>query len=103
MPGANEALSVDKAVRDPAPVVGALVDDHDQPPAAEPRHRDRHAGIARAHDLTHVQRTDVLEVWHPVIRVIAELVEELCGDRAHHTRLGAGSDSQPVWACWRRQ
>ena len=50
MARAHQALAVDESVGDPAAVVRALVGDHDQPPAAQPRDRDPPGADPRRQD-----------------------------------------------------
>lgn len=87
---AHQPLARDETVTDPAAVVRALVlHDHD-PAALEPRYRDRSRPVARAHDPPdrHVDppglvEAQVGELRHPIVGVIAKLVDQLCAKRAH--------------------
>lgn len=74
MPGAHDALAFYEAVADEAAVVRALVVDHHERAAREPRDRDR-AGPVAGGDQPADRDVDVVDLWPPVVRVVAKLVE----------------------------
>jgi hypothetical protein len=65
--------------------VRALVGDHDDPAALQLRHRDRPGAIPGAHDPADrdVDRVDVEQLRHPVVGVVAQLLDQSCADGAH--------------------
>ena len=101
VPGANQAISIDKSVGNPPAVVRAFVANHDEPPAAEPRDTDPLGALARRDDLAGLDATreHVADLRHPIIGVIAELVMQPCGERAHPPTLRPGSDRRMMRAC----
>lgn len=92
MASADELLALDVAVADPAAVVRALVGDDDQ--LAGPQACDRHrAGtIARGHDLADLDERQLVQLRPTVVRVVAQLVENLRVDRPHGATLRNPSD-----------
>jgi len=83
---ADEQLASDEAIADPAPIVRALVGhDHDRA-ALEPGDRHRTRTVPSRDDMTdgNIDRDiEVSELRHPVIRVVTELVEQLCVEGSH--------------------
>ena len=51
MPRANQAISINKTVRNPPTVVRAFVANHDEAPTSEPCDGDPLRPLARGHDL----------------------------------------------------
>ena len=95
MPRAHQPLALDVAIGDPAAVVRALVRDHDQPARAEPSDRDRARAIAGREDLANAQGPQLVQLRATVVRVVAQLVEDLRLDRAHDlATVGHPSDSR---------
>lgn len=80
---ADKQLALDVAVADAAPVVRALVIDHDEGTTLEARHRDRPGTMASGHDPADRHEADVMQLRATIIRVVAELVEELRVDGSH--------------------
>lgn len=89
----HEPLTLDVAVADLAAVVGTLVVDDDQRPALEPGDRDGACAVPGRDDATDRHEADLVQLRPPVVRVVAEDIEDLriqCG--AHRTTLRARSD-----------
>ena len=75
MPRTNDALSLDKAVRDPAAVVWTLViDDHEQP-RRKPGHRNLPRPITGRDHLTDRDRANVRERSPSIVWVVPQLVQ----------------------------
>ncbi len=89
---AHDALALDVAVADPAAIVRALVLDDHQGPALEPGDRDRARAVAGRDDATDRHESDLVQLRPPVVRVVAEHIEDLRVNSAHDTTLGGWSD-----------
>jgi len=92
---ADQTLAIDEAIADPPTIVWAFVRHHHHPTALEPGHSDRSGPITGP---DHPAERDVdrdIELGQlrdPVIRVVPELVVELCADGAHVPTVLGGSD-----------
>jgi hypothetical protein len=92
VPRADEQLALDVAVTDLAAVVRALVVDDDHGAALEPRHCDGARTITRRDDAPDRHEAELVQLRPAVVRVVAQLVEELRVDGTHHATLREGSD-----------
>lgn len=83
MARADEELALDITIADTATIVGALVIDDDQRTTLEARHRNRPSTVPRGHDPADRYEADFVQLRATVVRVVAELVEELRVDGSH--------------------
>jgi hypothetical protein len=85
VPRTDETLPFDEAIADATAVVRALIIDDDQRSAREPSNRDRASAIASRDDAPHRHEPELVELRAAVVRVVAQLVENLRVDRSHET------------------
>jgi len=83
MARAHEQLTLDVAVADAPAVVGTLVVHHHERTTLEARHGDRSCAMAGCDDAAHRHEADLVQLRATVVRVVAELVEELRVDGSH--------------------
>jgi len=91
MPRAHDAFSLDEPVGDSPTIMRTSIVDDDQPAAPEARDRDPTRTMTRTYDRPDGHEAELLDLGD--LGVVAELVEELRGHRAHLETLGAGSDT----------
>jgi hypothetical protein len=95
VPGAHEALALDKAVRDRATVVRTAVVDDDEPATREASHRHVAVAVARWAHLAGRKLFDIRHLdarRHGFVRIVPEQVEDLGSQRAHPVNLANPSD-----------
>lgn len=97
--GADNPISLDKPVADAAAIVWTVVCNDDQPAALESSHRHRLGAAASGHDradgdiATVGSQIEGGQLCSPVIGIIAQLIDNLCLERAHPPTVRAPPDT----------
>ncbi len=91
----HEQVAFDVAITDPSAIVRAVIVDDHELSTVEPSNRNRTCTVTRRNDMAQRDEADLVQLWPPIIRVVAQHIEHFGTDRRHAPTVEGRSDSSP--------